>query len=143
LQKVRSLNVITPMKYILIGILSLWISSLNAQNPYNCTNAHYEGGINAFRAEVYVNIIYPKIAKLKGTQGEVVIRFIINTEGDIEDIKILKDIGDGCGQAAAEAVRRVKKRWSPARNQKGETVKVMKTLPIIFKLEIETNKTDE
>jgi len=96
--------------------------------------ANYEGGIAAFRKEVEGNLIYSSKAKAKGTQGRVIMQFIVNKEGVIEDIKVIKDIGDGCGEAAIEAMKKIKKRWTPAKDIKGKVRKCRKIIPIDFKL---------
>ncbi|MFN3317085.1 MAG: energy transducer TonB, partial [Raineya sp.] len=59
-------------------------------------NAEYEGGINAFRKELQSKINYPSLARRKETQGKVTLQFTVEKDGSITDIKILKDIGDGC-----------------------------------------------
>ena len=49
-----------------------------------------------------INLNYPRIAQELGVDGRVYISFIVNIDGSISDIKIVRDIGAGCGQ---EAVR--------------------------------------
>ncbi|MCU0436818.1 MAG: TonB family protein [Raineya sp.] len=97
-------------------------------------HAEYEGGINAFRKAVQDNLVYPEKAKVNKTEGNVVLQFTVNKKGNIEDIKILKDIGDECGEAAVEAIKKTNKPWSPAKNRERIPIKVRKTLPIKFKL---------
>ena len=85
---------------------------------------------------IYKNLKYPAIAKENGIQGRVVLRFVVNQQGKISDIQILRDIGGGCGEAAAKVIRSMNnmpQRWIPGR-QGGRKVKVWYTLPIVFKL---------
>jgi len=96
--------------------------------------AEYPGGINEFRKAVQKNIEYPSAARRKETQGKVTLELIIDKDGNISDIRIIKDIGDGCGEAAVAAVKKVKTLWSPATNAQGKPVKQKKILPIDFKL---------
>jgi protein TonB len=97
-------------------------------------NAEYEGGINAFRKELQSKIVYPSAARRKETQGKVQVQFTIDTDGSITDIKILRDIGDGCGDAAVDALKKMTKKWAPAKNAQGKSVKVRRTIPVDFKL---------
>lgn len=97
-------------------------------------NADYPGGINAFRKALQEKIKYPSQATRKGTEGTVTISFVIDKDGRITDAKIVKDIGDGCGDAALEALKQMTTPWSPATDAKGKTVKVRRTLPVKFTL---------
>lgn len=97
-------------------------------------NAEYPGGIDAFRKELQNKIVYPSAAKRKETQGKVTLQFTVDKDGSISDIKILRDIGDGCGDAAVEALRKMPAKWSPATNAQGKPVKVRKTIPVDFRL---------
>jgi protein TonB len=97
-------------------------------------NADYPGGIDAFRKELQNKIIYPSVAKRKETQGKVTLQFTVDKDGSISDIKVLKDIGDGCGDAAVEALKKMPAKWSAATNAQGKPVKVRKTIPVDFRL---------
>jgi hypothetical protein len=85
----------------------------------------YPGGINAFYKFVGNNFIIPEV---EGEGGKIMVSFIVNKEGDLEDIKVIKDIGFGTG---AEAIRVLKlsPKWKPA-IQKGMPVRCAFTLPI-------------
>jgi protein TonB len=78
------------------------------------------------------NIRYPAAAAANNIQGLVVLQFVVDAQGRIEDINIVKDIGGGCGD---EAVRIVKAMpiWIPG-EQNGLPVAVRYTLPVHFKL---------
>ena len=75
---------------------------------------------------------YPEYAKELGTQGTVHLEFIIDEEGNVSNVKVLRDIGDGCGEAALKTVMSMPK-WKPGRKN-GENVKVYYTLPVKFSL---------
>lgn len=79
------------------------------------------------------NIRYPAEAKQRNVQGRVVLQFVIDREGNVNNVVLQRDIGGGCG---AEAVRVVKNmpKWQPGR-QGGKPVQVYYTLPVSFKLE--------
>jgi len=85
---------------------------------------------------IYNNLVYPEEASLKGIEGQVVLQFIVETDGSITDIKVVRDIGSECGQAAMEVVESwnsMPERWRPG-HQRGRPVPVLYTLPIKFKL---------
>lgn len=86
---------------------------------------------------IYANLKYPAIARENGIEGTVTIQFVVDRDGSVKDINILRDIGAGCGTAAETAVKAMNtmgKRWTPGK-QLGRPVKVLYTLPIRFKLE--------
>ena len=85
---------------------------------------------------IYDNLEYPKMAIDNTIQGRVTLRFVVDTDGKISNVKILRDLGGGCGAAAAQAVKSMNdmpERWTPGK-QRGKPVKVLYTLPIQFRL---------
>lgn len=86
---------------------------------------------------VYDNIIYPETARSIGSEGTVVVRFVIEKEGILTGAEILKDIEGGCGTEVLRVIELLEKsgiQWIPAKN-KGEAVRSRITLPVKFKLE--------
>ena len=77
-------------------------------------------------------LVYPDEAREERVEGVVVLSFIVSDSGAVEDVRILRDIGAGCG-AEAERVVRAMPRWQPAMF-KGERVRTQFTLPITFGL---------
>lgn len=82
---------------------------------------------------IMANLHYPKIARLAGIEGRVVVRALIDESGSVIDTEIVESIeGDnGCDEAAINAVKNTK--WAPAR-LKGKEVKSRVAIPIIFRL---------
>ena len=93
----------------------------------------FPGGIEAMFKYLGENIKYPEAAAKANVSGKVFVNFVVTTEGEIQDIAILKGIGFG---ADAEAVRVVKNmpRWKPGM-QSGQAVNVRYNLPIAFVVE--------
>jgi protein TonB len=89
----------------------------------------FDGNVYQFIKD---NLKYPQTAVENGTQGIVGLSFIIEKDGAIGDIKVLRDVGDGC---TAEAIRVVKMmpNWKPGMNH-GVPVRVVFNLPIKFRL---------
>lgn len=84
-------------------------------------------------AAIYKNITeYPKVAKAAGLQGKVFVLAFINENGGVDDAKVVKGIGGGCDEAAAEAVKKTK--FKPGKD-KGQNVKIKMPLSITFKIE--------
>ena len=81
---------------------------------------------------IYSNIKYPKIAKENGIEGRVILQFVVARNGDIENVRVLRDPGAGCGKEA-ERVVNMMPNWIPGK-QRGRPVKVQYTLPVSFKL---------
>ena len=78
------------------------------------------------------NIKYPEAASKAGTQGRVIAQFIVEADGSISNVKVLKNVSD---EIDAEAVRVIKAmpKWKPGM-QKGQPVRVKYTIPVTFRL---------
>ncbi len=78
------------------------------------------------------NVKYPEAASKAGTQGRVVAQFIVEADGSITNVKVLKKVSD---EIDAEAVRVIKAmpKWKPGM-QKGQPVRVKYTIPVTFRL---------
>lgn len=81
---------------------------------------------------LFDNINYPVKAKQEGISGLVVVSFIVTETGDITSLKIVREIGGGCGE---EAIRVIKKmpNWIPGQQDK-INVKTLYTLPVRYKM---------
>jgi protein TonB len=87
---------------------------------------------NKFLAYVYKNIRYPAVARENRIEGTVIVQFIIEKDGSITDINILKEIGGGCGAEAARVVKSMPD-WIPGK-QRGNAVRVRYSLPVNYTL---------
>lgn len=88
---------------------------------------------NEFAKWITKNVIYPPIAMENGVQGRVMIQFIVNTDGSVSDVKVVKSIDRSLDQ---EAVRIVSKspKWTPGKMNDGTVVRVIYTYPVVFSL---------
>lgn len=95
-------------------------------------DAEFPGGLEALSKYLSENIKYPQLAKENNIEGRVFVSFVVEKDGRVGNIKILRDIGGGCG---AEAVRVVKSmpRWKPGK-QRGKPVRSQFNLPVNFSL---------
>jgi protein TonB len=79
------------------------------------------------------NLRYPELAKENNISGRVTVRFVVDENGDVSDVNVVKGIGGGCDEEAKRVVMKMPK-WKPGK-QNGKAVKVYYTLPIVFRLE--------
>ena len=90
----------------------------------------------ALFAFINSNLNYPSSARENNIQGNVVVQFVVNKDGTVQDIAVLRDIGAGCGEEVVRVVRLMNERnlhWNPGK-QRGKPVRVMFVLPVKFSL---------
>lgn len=92
----------------------------------------FPGGTTELYKYISENLRYPAIDIEMGTQGQVVIQFVVGLSGEIKEAKILRGISVNCDKEAMRVVKGMPK-WIPGR-QNGNLVQVYFTLPISFKL---------
>ncbi|MBT8399872.1 MAG: energy transducer TonB [Rhodothermia bacterium] len=85
------------------------------------------GGLGAY----YIRIEYPEEAVLKGIEGRLMLRFVVDTEGRPTDIRVLKSLHPLCDSAAVRALRAT---TFVAGSQNGKKVPVRMHLPVRFRL---------
>lgn len=95
-------------------------------------SAEPNGGISKFYRWVGKNIKYPSQAKRMGVEGKVYVQFVIDKDGSITDLKVVRGIGAGCDEEAIRVLQKANK-WKPGK-QRGRAVKQRMVLPISFKL---------
>jgi len=84
---------------------------------------------------IYNHVVYPEPAKENGVTGTVVVRFVVDLDGSLKNIDLLRDIGAGCGQEAIRVIQLMNEKgikWIPGK-QRGTPVKVNFNLPVRFK----------
>ena len=92
----------------------------------------FPGGVKALMSYLAKNIEYPKEAENAGMQGRVVVQFVVNTDGSIEDAKVVRAVDPLLDQEAIRVINTMPK-WKPGM-QDGKTVRVKYTVPIMFRL---------
>jgi periplasmic protein TonB len=90
------------------------------------------GGMEGWNKYLRDNLKYPTQARRMGIEGTVYVAFVVNTDGSIQDVQVLRGIGGGCDEEAARVVTAAPK-WEPGK-QRGKPVRVRMRLPIRFKL---------
>ncbi len=89
-----------------------------------------EGGMSTFYQYVANNIEYPPKARRLGVSGIVFCQFVVEKDGRISNIKVIKGIGAGCDEEAVRVLEGAPD-WTPGK-QRGRTVRVYMTVPIRF-----------
>ncbi|MGN0067801.1 MAG: TonB family protein [Bacteroides sp.] len=92
----------------------------------------FPGGNRAMMAYIGQNIKYPAEAVAKGIEGRVLVQFVVNKEGDLQDIKVMKSIDSLLDQEAIRVISSMPK-WTPGK-LKGEAVNIQYVLPIQFNI---------
>ncbi len=85
------------------------------------------GGLASLQAKIR----YPEMARQARIQGRVIVQFIVNERGEVENPQVVRGIGGGCDE---EAVRVVKQAQFTPGLQRGRPVRVQYSMPIIFQL---------
>ena len=93
----------------------------------------FEGGMQSFYEYVGKSLKYPRKARKKKAQGRVFVQFVVDKDGSIIDVKVLKGVHPKLDEEAARVIRESPK-WIPATHE-GKIVKVRMTIPISFTLD--------
>ena len=93
----------------------------------------YPGGENALMDYVSKNVVYPKEAQEKGISGRVFVSFIVEKDGSVSNVKVMRGIGGGCDEEAVRVISGLPK-WKPGK-MKGKPVRVSYMMPITFRLQ--------
>uniref|UniRef100_UPI0040488423 energy transducer TonB n=1 Tax=Algoriphagus sp. TaxID=1872435 RepID=UPI0040488423 len=96
------------------------------------TQPNPPGGMSGWNKYLSNNLKYPTQARRMGVEGTVIVVFVINTDGSIQDVEVLRGIGGGCDEEAVKVVTNAPK-WEPGK-QRGKPVRTRMRLPIRFKL---------
>lgn len=91
------------------------------------------GGINAFRKWVVDNYTYPQGAIDAGVKGQILVSFVVERDGTLTDIKVVKDLSYGTGQALVNVLKKAKP-WK-AGIQNGRKVRVSFQLPMTLNIQ--------
>jgi len=92
----------------------------------------FPGGEEARIRYLTDNLWYPQMARESGIQGTVFLTFVVERDGSITDIRVLRGIGGGCDEEAIRLAR-IMPRWNPGL-QRGQPVRVQFNMPVRFVL---------
>lgn len=121
-------------------------TALVALNPYSvfAQDMHFEnlmpvypGGIDALKETVIKNLQFPEAALKAGISGSVLVNYTIDTEGKVQNIKVMQGLSPEC-DAEAIRVTSLLKGWEPGRRQ-GKPVNITISMPVEFKSDGKSN----
>ena len=93
----------------------------------------FPGGEKALMQYIKDNTYYPKEMCEGAAQGRVMVGFVINEDGSISDVKVLRSLTPECDEVAVKIVNGMPK-WNPGK-QNGKAVKTKYTVPVSFRTE--------
>ena len=81
---------------------------------------------------ISVSINYPQQARMNGTQGIVEIGYVLTTEFEIADLKVFRDLKDGCTESVINSIKELNMKMKEKRYDQGENIYFEES--VIFKL---------
>ena len=94
---------------------------------------HFPGGAAALQAFLSSNTKYPVVAQENGVQGRVIVSFVVERDGSITDVRVVRSVDPSLDREASRVVRSMP-RWSPGK-QNGSAVRVKYNVPVVFRLQ--------
>ena len=94
--------------------------------------AEYPGGLEAMSSYIAKSVVYPEKAKADGVQGKVYVQFVVEPDGSVGDVTVLRGVGGECDEEALRVVKSMPK-WQPA-TFKGNPVRSKYVMPIYYTL---------
>ena len=91
------------------------------------------GGMSGLMQYLSKNIKYPAIAQENGTQGRVIVQFVVNRDGSIVDAKVMRSVDPYLDKEALRVISGMPK-WKPGK-QRGKAVRCRFTVPVMFRLQ--------
>ena len=101
----------------------------------------FPGGTEKFMEYLSGNIKYPEAAKDKNISGRVFIQFVVEKDGSVTNVGVMRGIGGGCDEEAIRVVKAMPK-WKPGL-QDGKPVRVSYILPVNFKLDEKAKEAED
>lgn len=93
----------------------------------------FPGGNTAMMKFLGDNIKYPVIAQENGIQGRVITNFVVEKDGSITDVQVVRGVDPSLDKEAVRVIQSMPK-WKPGK-QRGSSVRVRFTLPVVFRLQ--------
>ena len=93
----------------------------------------FPGGQGALMSFLNSNIKYPVVAQENGVQGRVIVGFVVERDGSITDVKVMRSVDPSLDREAQRVVKAMP-RWKPGK-QNGSAVRVKYTVPVVFRLQ--------
>ena len=139
-QKRKSQTILKTLLVVPLMLLIAFIVSCNTEVKDEAPDSSvvvenmpaFPGGDTARIKYLKENLRYPEVAIREGIQGRVFVTFVVEEDGTLSDVKVLRGIGGGCDEEAVRVIESMPK-WKPGK-QRGKAVRVQFNMPILFKL---------
>lgn len=130
------------MKFRLAALLLIFFSTAALANHslvYNIVDTskkdsippQFPGGMNLFYEYLKTNIKYPVLSRLKGVQGKVVVKFVVDSTGQVSKVKISNGLDKYCNEEALRIIR-LSPKWIPG-DINGKRADFLYNIPLSFK----------
>lgn len=93
----------------------------------------FPGGNGALIAWLAENVKYPVVAQENGVSGRVIVSFVVERDGSITDVQVVRSVDPSLDKEAVRAVKSMPK-WIPGK-QNGQAVRVKYNVPVVFRLQ--------
>lgn len=93
----------------------------------------FPGGEGQLRAWLASNTKYPPVAEDNGIQGRVIVQFVVERDGSVSNVNVVRGVDPSLDKEAARVVRSMPK-WTPGK-QNGQAVRARFNVPVVFKLQ--------
>jgi len=93
----------------------------------------FPGGNAALMSYLSSNVKYPVVAQENGVQGRVVVGFVVEKDGSVSDVKVVRSVDPSLDKEAMRVVKSMP-RWNPGK-QNGSAVRVKYNVPVLFRLQ--------
>lgn len=129
-----SLKVALMMLVLLFSFMTSTAQTKKNNMVYDVVEVmpQYPGGQIAMLKYIMENIKYPEQAMKEGIQGRVTVSFIVEKDGRVSNVRLLRSVQSSLDKEAVRVVKSMPK-WSPGK-QKGKPVRVRFIVPVMFKL---------
>ena len=129
-----SLKVALMMLVLLFSFMTSTAQTKKNNMAYDVVEVmpQYPGGQIAMMKYIMENIKYPKQAMKEGIQGRVTVSFIVEKDGRVSNVRLLRSVQSALDKEAVRVVKSMPK-WSPGKHN-GKPVRVRFNLPVMFKL---------
>lgn len=93
----------------------------------------FPGGRQALFDFISTNVVYPTVARENGIEGKAIVQFVVEIDGSITHIQVVRTAGDPSLDKEAIRVVRAMPKWLPGKHR-GKTLRVKYTVPFNFRL---------
>lgn len=129
-----SLKVALTMLVLLFSFMTSTAQTKKSNMVYDVVEVmpQFPGGQTAMLKYIMENIKYPKQIMEEGIQGRVTVSFIVEKDGRVSNVRLLRSVQPLLDKEAVRVVKSMPK-WSPGKHN-GKPVRVRFNLPVMFKL---------